>query len=104
MNFWENITGWYGNREKKATLNRSDSVESLDRKQEIEHKENNIKKPDDICCACCCCCLDISNIKNIKQAKIKDKHFYFCNEECYLEWLRIPVNMWFGFNYSRSLE
>jgi YHS domain-containing protein len=100
MNFWETITCWYNTREKGIALSRSNSIESLNEK--YPDKENKIK--NDICCGNCCCCLETSNKKKIKQALIKDKCFYFCTEECYLEWLKTPVNMWLGFNFSTASD
>jgi|TARA_B110000971_G_scaffold221281_1_gene267757 hypothetical protein len=49
----------------------------------------------DIYCSCC-----FKYIENetflVRKAKIDKKIYGFCEEECYLEWLRSPTTMLFG--------
>ena len=68
-------------------------------KEEVVKKPHtpppDITIPKDIYCSCC-----FKYIENetflVRKAKIDKKIYGFCEEECYLEWLRSPTTMLFG--------
>ena len=50
--------------------------------------------PKDVICGWLACNLQMPYKKTLKIAKVGSRYFYFCDEYCYLNWLRRPSTMY----------
>ena len=101
MNIFENITCWYTGREKKPVIKHNKSVDDL-QKKDLEYTKSFYKNNN--YCACCEILLDNEDIEKKQIAQIKKKIYNFCSQECYLEWLDNPMNIWFSYHYSKPID
>ena len=102
---WFSWFSYYQNEEndnieekKESNLKHNRSVDDISCLDKNDIKKDDAKYNLLLCGTCSCCIMsNIDDTKNIK-AKIKNKVFLFCSDECYDNWLKNP----FLFNYNYS--
>jgi len=107
MDFFDFLWCFYNRNEEKNNVetltNKIKRDRSVDDISCLDKKENDIINDDMkynlLLCGTCSCCImtNIDDKKNIK-AKIKNKVFLFCSNECYDNWMKTP----FLYNYNYS--